>query len=131
EPEHGKVFVDLDEDVQVKDIHNAAQEGFDSIELLKRYSTFGMGPSQGKHANTNTIRLLAKIKGQSVGETGSPRSRPFFHPVPFSHLAGRGFQPHRETPLHGRHERAGAVFMPAGEWTRPAYYELAEKSREE
>ena len=129
-PTQGKVFVDLDEDVQVKDLEHAAQEGFDNIELLKRYSTFGMGPSQGKHANTNTIRLLAKLKGQSVGETGAPRARPFFHPVAFSHLAGRGFHPHRQTPLHGRHARAGAVFMPAGEWFRPAYYEEAGKSRE-
>ncbi len=45
-----KNFVDFDEDLQVKDLENAAQEGFDSSELLKRYSTVGMGPSQGKHA---------------------------------------------------------------------------------
>ena len=46
----GKNFVDFDEDLQLKDLLNAAQEGFDNIELLKRYSTVGMGPSQGKHS---------------------------------------------------------------------------------
>jgi len=123
-----KDFLDLDEDVQVKDIENAVQEGYDNVELLKRYSTFGMGPSQGKIANTNTIRTLAKCLNRTMVETGSPTARPFFHPVPLSHLAGRGFNPHRETAMHARHEEAGAKFMHAGVWLRPAYYG---KSREE
>jgi sarcosine oxidase subunit alpha len=118
----GKVFVDLDEDVQLKDIKHAVQEGFDGVELLKRYSTFGMGPSQGKIANTNTIRVLAHLRGESMDETGSPTARPFFHPVPLSHLAGRAFHPHRETAMHSRHVAAGAQFIPAGDWRRPAYY---------
>lgn len=126
-----KCFVDLDEDVQYKDFVNAAQEGFDHVELMKRYSTYGMGPSQGKIANTNAIRILAKIKKQTVGETGVTTSRPFFHPVPISHLAGRGFHPHRHTPLHSRHQKAGAVFMPAGDWERPAYYAARGESREQ
>jgi sarcosine oxidase subunit alpha len=126
----GKVFVDLDEDVQLKDIKHAVQEGFDGVELLKRYSTFGMGPSQGKIANTNTIRVLAHLRGQSMDETGSPTARPFFHPVPLSHLAGRGFHPHRETALHSRHVAARAKFIPAGEWLRPAYYATSAPDRE-
>ncbi len=126
---YAKNFVDLDEDVQYKDFVNAAQEGFDHVELMKRYSTYGMGPSQGKIANTNAIRILAEIKGQTVAETGVTTSRPFYHPVPLSHLAGRGFHPHRHTPLHSRHEAAGAVFRPAGQWERPAYYAVPGKSR--
>ncbi len=125
-----KCFVDLDEDVQYKDFVNAAQEGFDQVELMKRYSTYGMGPTQGKIANTNAIRILAKIKGQSVAQTGVTTARPFYHPVPLSHLAGRGFHPHRQTPLHSRHAAAGAVFMPAGEWERPAYYAATGRDRE-
>ena len=114
-----------------KDIVNAAQEGFDHVELLKRYSTFGMGPTQGKLANTNTVRILAKIKGQSVAETGLPRSRPFVHPVPLGHLAGRGFHPRRQTPLDAWHRKSGAAFMPAGDWQRPAYYRAENQSRDE
>ncbi|HEX7379383.1 MAG TPA: glycine cleavage T C-terminal barrel domain-containing protein, partial [Pirellulales bacterium] len=121
----GKVFVDLDEDVQLKDIEHAVQEGFDGVELLKRYSTFGMGPSQGKIANTNTLRVLNHLRGEQMGQTGSPTARPFFHPVPLSQLAGRGFHPHRETALHARHEALGATFMPAGDWLRPAFYGAA------
>ena len=81
-----------------------------------------MGPTQGKLANTNAIRVLSQLKGQTVPETGVTTSRPFYHPVPLSHLAGRGFHPHRLTALHTRHLAAGAVLMPAGEWQRPAYY---------
>ena len=117
-----KCFVDLDEDVHYKDFVNAAQEGFDQVELMKRYSTFGMGTSQGKIANINAIRILAHVKGQTVGQTGVTTARPFYHPVSLGHLAGRGFHPHRRTPLEGRHEALGAVFMHAGDWRRPAYY---------
>jgi sarcosine oxidase subunit alpha len=125
----GKNFVDFDEDLTLADFHNAAQEGFDSIELLKRYSTVGMGPSQGKHSNLNAIRILAKVLGKSPGEIGATTARPFYHPVPMALLAGRGFHPHRETPLHVRHAGAGAVFMQAGVWLRPEYYAAGRRSK--
>jgi len=128
---HGKNFVDFDEDLQLKDFYNAAQEGFDNIELLKRYTTVGMGPSQGKHSNMNALRILARITGKSPGEVGTTTARPFFHPVPLSHLAGRGFTPERQTPLHSRHTALNAKFMLAGNWRRPEYYAQPGKSREE
>ncbi len=124
-----KNFVDFDEDLQLKDLANAVQEGFDNIELLKRYATIGMGPSQGKHSNMNAIRVLAELLGTTPGEVGTTTSRPFFHPVPMAHLAGRGFAPYRRTPLHSRHERAGAVFMQAGTWLRPEFYMTRGKTR--
>lgn len=127
----GKNFVDFDEDLQYKDFPNAIQEGFDNIELLKRFTTVGMGPSQGKHANMNALRILAKITGKTPGEVGTTTARPFFHPVPMSHLAGRGFSPERHTPLHERHAALNAKFMLAGMWRRPEYYQRPGKRREE
>lgn len=127
---HGKNFVDFDEDLQLKDFENAAQEGFDSIELLKRYTTVGMGPSQGKHSSMNAIRILARMRGETPGEIGATTQRPFVHPVPLSHLAGRGLVAERETPLHERHLAAGAVLMSAGNWQRPEYYAQPGRSRE-
>jgi sarcosine oxidase subunit alpha len=127
----GKEFVDFDEDLQYKDFVNAIQEGFDNIELLKRYTTVGMGPSQGKHSNMNALRILARITGKSPGKVGTTTARPFFHPVPMSHLAGRGFTPVRQTPLHSRHAAMGAKFMAAGMWQRPEYYTQAGKSKKE
>ncbi len=97
---------------------------------MKRYATLGMGPTQGKLANINTIRVLSRVKGQTVPETGVTTARPFIHPVPLGHLAGLGFHPHRLTALHARHLAAGAVLMPAGDWQRPAYYAAPGRSRE-
>jgi sarcosine oxidase subunit alpha len=125
----GKNFVDFDEDLQLKDFFNAAQEGFDNIELLKRYTTVGMGPSQGKHSNMNAIRILARIRGDAIDAVGSTTARPFFHPVPMSALAGRGFHPERTTPLHPRHAKLAAKFMHAGAWLRPEYYSLPDSDR--
>lgn len=126
----GKEFVDFDEDLQVKDLENACQEGFDSSELLKRFSTLGMGPSQGKHSNMNALRILARIRGEPIERLGTTTARPMFHPVPLAHLAGRGFMPERRTPLDADHEALGAVWMPAGNWRRPEYYAVAGTSRE-
>ncbi len=125
----GKNFVDFDEDLQLKDFENAVQEGYDNIELLKRFSTVGMGPSQGKHSNMTALRILARLTGRSPQQVGTTTARPFFHPVPLSHLAGRGFSPQRHSPLHGRHAALGAVFMQAGAWERPAYYAVAGRSQ--
>ncbi len=125
----GKNFVDFDEDLQLVDLENAIQEGFDNIELMKRYSTAGMGPSQGKHSNMNALRVLARATGSTPGEVGTTTARPFYHPVPMSHLAGRGFTPERRTPMHALHAAAGAVWMPAGTWQRPEYYALPGQSR--
>ena len=127
----GRNFVDFDEDLQLKDFFNAAQEGFDNIELLKRYSTVGMGPSQGKHSNMNAIRILARIRGEPCGAVGSTTARPFYHPVSLGVVAGRGFSPIRRTPLHPRHEALGAVFTMAGNWLRPEYYPQPGESRAE
>ncbi len=127
----GGEFVDFDEDLTVKDLENACQEGFDSSELLKRFATIGMGPSQGKHSNMNALRILGRIRGASLDSLGTTTARPMFHPVPLSHLAGRGFMPERRTALDREHEALGAVWMPAGNWRRPEYYALPGKTREE
>ncbi len=127
----GKNFVDFDEDIQIKDFENAAKEGFDNIELMKRFTTVGMGPSQGKHSNMNAIRILAKIRGLPIEKIGTTTSRPFFHPTPMGHLGGRGFHPHRLTALHDWHEAHGAVFTDVGAWKRAAYYLQAGQTKEE
>jgi sarcosine oxidase subunit alpha len=126
-----KEFVDFDEDLQIKDLINACLEGFDSSELLKRFSTIGMGPSQGKHSHMNALRILARVRGEPLEQLGMTTARPMFYPVPLSHLAGRGFTPERRTPLDAEHAALGAVFMPAGNWRRPEYYAAAGKSRVE
>ena len=126
-----KNFVDLDEDLHLSDFKNAHQEGYDNIELLKRYTTVGMGPSQGKLANMNAVRILAKLNGRSINETGTTTSRPFHQPVSLEVLAGRRFHPLRRTPMHAWHASAGAEFIHVGSWLRPEYYRSAGRDRDE
>jgi len=118
----GKEFVDFDEDLQVRDIVNATRHGYRDVQLVKRFSTVGMGPSQGRHSALPTARLVAKATGRSVSETGVTTARPPFVAEKLAHVAGRGFDPYRQTPMHHRHLELGAKMMPAGVWQRPAYY---------
>ena len=118
----GKEFVDFDEDLQVRDIINATRHGYRDVQLVKRFSTVGMGPSQGRHSALTTARLVAQATGRSVSETGVTTARPPFVAEKLAHVAGRGFDPLRQTPMHQRHLEAGAKMMPAGIWQRPAFY---------
>ncbi|MHC5351454.1 FAD-dependent oxidoreductase [Metapseudomonas furukawaii] len=118
----GKDFVDFDEDLQVRDIVNATRHGYRDVQLVKRFSTVGMGPSQGRHSALPTARLVAQATGRSIGETGVTTARPPFEAEKLAHVAGRAFDPYRQTPMHSRHLAAGAKLMPAGIWQRPAYY---------
>jgi sarcosine oxidase subunit alpha len=121
-PSRGKEFVDLDEDLTLKDLANAAQEGFDSVELMKRYSTVGMGPSQGKLSNLNAARQLARVTGRDLPSLGLTTARPPWQPVSLGALAGTRHSPLRRTALDAWHATQGAQWMSAGAWRRPAYY---------
>ncbi len=122
----GKDFVDFDEDLQVRDIVNATRIGYRDVQLVKRFSTVGMGPSQGRHSALPTARLVARATQRSIGETGVTTARPPFEAEKLAHVAGRAFDPYRQTPMHRRHIQAGAKMMPAGIWQRPAFYGKAE-----
>ncbi len=122
----GRCFVDLQNDVTVRDIEQALAEGYRSIEHVKRYTTLGMGTDQGRTSNVNGMRLVADRLGLTVEEVGHTTFRPPYTPVPLAALAGREAEarlaPLRRSPLHAIHQRDGAEFIPAGLWLRPRYY---------
>ena len=62
----GKCFACLCEDVTAKDIHLSVAEGYDSIELSKRYTTATMGPCQGRMCQLPRSALMAAETGQSL-----------------------------------------------------------------
>ncbi|MEX2008911.1 MAG: aminomethyltransferase, partial [Dongiaceae bacterium] len=119
---HGKDFVDFDEDLQVADLVNGVADGYDDIELLKRYSTVAMGPSQGRHSAVAAARIAARETGRDPATMSVTTQRPPYRPEKFGHLAGRIFSPERHSAMHHRHLAAGARMMVAGLWYRPAYY---------
>ena len=125
-PVRGKAFVDFQNDVTADDIELAARENFVSVEHLKRYTTLGMAPDQGKTANVNALALMAELTGCAPAQAGTTRYRFPFTPVSFGALGGssRGelFRPLRRMPAHDWHAAHGAVFEEFGSWLRPAHY---------
>ncbi len=125
----GKCFVCICEDVTTKDVKRAIGEGFDSIELAKRYTTVTMGPCQGKLCQLPSIRLYARERHAYESSIGTTTARPPWAPVELGLLAGRHLEPTRRTSLHFRHEELGAKMMWAGPWKRP--YAYGEKPEDE
>jgi sarcosine oxidase subunit alpha len=118
----GKCFVCVCEDVTDKDVKRAIAEGFDSIELAKRYTTVTMGPCQGRLCHLQAIRLYAQETGTDEASIGTTTARPPWAPVSLGLLAGRGHEPAKLTSIHHRHEERGATIMWTGDWRRPHSY---------
>ncbi|WP_306142164.1 sarcosine oxidase subunit alpha family protein [Roseibium sp. MMSF_3412] len=122
----GRAWIDFQNDVTVKDIRLSHQEGFRSVEHLKRYTTLGMATDQGKTANVAGLALMAELTGKTIEETGTTIFRPPYTPVAIGALAGRSrgkdFRPVRTTPSHGWATEQGAVFTEAGLWLRAQWF---------
>jgi sarcosine oxidase subunit alpha len=123
-PEHGRrrAFACLCEDVSVKDIRRGVEEGYDSIELCKRFTTVTMGPCQGRMCQLSSIRLIGGETGQGPSEVGAPTARPPWCSVPLGVLAGRPIEPAKRSAMHGRHRELGARVEWAGDWRRAYDY---------
>jgi sarcosine oxidase subunit alpha len=121
-PSDGKQFVCLCMDVTVKEVHQAVNEGFDSTELLKRYTTLTMGPCQGKACLMSSLRLCAQLTNRPLPQVDRPTARPPWTPIPLGVLAAGHLVPRKETAIHQRHVEGGAEFMWAGDWRRPHHY---------
>jgi methylglutamate dehydrogenase subunit C len=122
----GKAFVDFQNDVTRDDVALAAREGFQSVELTKRYTTLGMGTDQGKTSNINGHAIVAALTGRSIPEVGTTVFRPPYIPVALGALAGphRGkhFRPTRLPPSHQWARERGAIFVEAAQWLRAQWY---------
>ena len=122
----GKAFVDLQNDVTADDVRLACREGYEHIEHMKRFTTFGMATDQGRIGGLVGSAVLAEARGVALADVGALRARPFTQPVPFAALAGaevrEHYRPQRRLPLHDWHESAGAIFVPTGLWLRPLVY---------
>ena len=118
----GKCFACLCEDVTAKDIHLSVEEGYDSIELSKRYTTTTMGPCQGRMCQLPAVRLMAQETGTSMSDVGTTTARPPWHAVPMGALAGRPFEPAKRSSIHARHRELGGNVMWAGDWRRAYDY---------
>ncbi len=119
-------WLDLQHDVTVADVGLAMTEGFENVELVKRYTTAGMSVDQGKTSNLNTLLTVAELTGRNPGDIGTTTYRPPYSPVTMGALAGRQtgarYLPRRLLPAHAGHETLGAHWWETGGWMRPACY---------
>jgi len=122
----GRAWLDFQNDVTVKDLRLAHQEGFGAVEHAKRYTTLGMATDQGKTANVPAIAILAEIAGRSIAETGTTVFRPPYSPVAIAAFVGRArgrdYRPCRLTPAHDWAREQGASFIEAGLWMRAQWF---------
>lgn len=125
-PGHRREWLDFQHDVTTKDIELACDEGFDHIELVKRYTAAGMSVDQGKTGNLNTLLVAAGLRKERPADVGTTTYRPPYTPVTLGALAGRQtgerYAPRRLLPAHADHESLGAHWWEAGGWMRPACY---------
>ena len=117
---HG--MIDFSEDVGSKDLVAAAREGYDSVELAKRYTTATMGSAQGKLETVNTVAAIAEARGETIAQVGTTVWRPPYAPLTLGALAGRVFEPVRVSSIHPWHEANGVRTILAGQWIRPDHY---------
>ncbi len=122
----GKAWVDLASDVTSGDVALAARENYRSVELLKRYTTTGMAPDQGKTANVLALALLGAQTKTPIAEVSTTRFRPPYVPVRMGALAGEAlgelYRPLLHLAAHDEHAAAGAAMADYGGWLRPAAY---------
>ncbi len=130
-----KAWLDYQNDVKVTDVELAAQEGFESVEHAKRYTTLGMATDQGKLSNINGLAILSGELQSDIPSVGTTTFRPPYTPLVMGAIAGeaRGelFQPVRKTPIHSWHEEQGAHWEPVGHWRRPYAFPRSGESVEE
>jgi len=123
-----RCWIDLQNDVTTKDIVVSHQDGFHSVEHLKRYTTLGMATDQGKTSNVLGLAIMAEHTGKTIPETGTTIFRPPYTPVPIGAFAGRSrgkdFRPTRLTPSHDWAAERGAVFVETGNWLRAQWFPI-------
>ncbi|SPH19702.1 Sarcosine oxidase subunit alpha [Ascidiaceihabitans donghaensis] len=121
-----RAWLDQQNDVTVKDVKLSHQEGFRSVEHLKRYTTLGMATDQGKTSNIGGLAIMAELAGKAIPEVGTTIFRPPYTPTAIGALAGRmrgkDFHPTRLTPSHYWAKEQGAVFVEVGNWLRAQWF---------
>lgn len=130
-----KMWLDYQNDVKVSDVQLAAQEGYESVEHTKRYTTLGMATDQGKLSNINGLAVLSNALGQEIPATGTTTFRPPYTPISLGSIGGEAsgelFQPLRKTPIHEWNDANGAFWEPVGQWRRVYTYQQSGESIED
>jgi len=82
-----KTFICLCEDITLEEILEAIEEGYTTLEEIKRHLRCGMGICQGRTCLRLIATIIARKTNQPINTIKLSRIRPPIKPVPYSVLA--------------------------------------------
>lgn len=83
-----KIMICRCEDVLLEDVNRAIDEGYTSLEEIKRLLRCGMGPCQGRTCLMLIAQVLSRKTGRQITQMKFPTVRPPVRPVPLAIFAG-------------------------------------------
>ena len=81
-----KEFICICLDVTSEDIEKSIKEGYDNIEIIKRYTGCTMGLCQGKQCMINFVNAVSKCMNKPIEELMITTIRPPIRPIPLGAL---------------------------------------------
>ncbi|MEA1969676.1 MAG: FAD-dependent oxidoreductase, partial [Thermodesulfobacteriota bacterium] len=120
-----KSFICFDEDATVKNIKQAIDMGFDVPELIKRFTSAGLGPGQGGIPGHNLPLLVAKYQAMSGTEVKNAKPtnvRSPLVPTLIATYAGTNHNMRKMTPMDDMQRVDGGIFRRIGVWERARYF---------
>ncbi len=89
------------EEVRVREVHAALDEGARDLQAIKLLTRLGMGPCQGRNCGPSMAMHCAGVLGCSPAELGRIRPRPPVKPVTVGAFASMRGPADDATPKHG------------------------------
>ncbi|MBM7558459.1 (2Fe-2S)-binding protein [Marinitoga litoralis] len=83
-----KIIVCRCEDITLKEIRDLINDGYTTLEEIKRITRAVMGPCQGKTCGPIIAREISKITGKPIEEIYKPSIRPPFGGLFFKEIVG-------------------------------------------
>ena len=122
----GRSFLDFQNDVTMGDVEQAQQENLQGADLVKRYTTLGMGTDQGRLGAVSAAAMIATPDDAGLVQIPDPSFRAPVVPVQIGAFgaggAGQGFAPTRHSPVQPWTEIQKASYTDVGLWRCPAFY---------
>ena len=82
-----KIMICRCEDVLLEEVNRAIDEGYTSLEEIKRLLRCGMGPCQGRTCLMLIAQVLSRRTGTPISQMKFPTVRPPVRPVPLAVFA--------------------------------------------
>ncbi len=117
-----KSFICFDEDTTIKNIKQAIDKGFDSPELIKRFTSAGTGPGQGGIPGHNLPLYIARYQTKPETDIKPTNVRPPLVPTLISTYAGTNHKMFKITPMDEMQRQDNGIFRNLGVWQRARYF---------